>query len=797
VFKKRLNLRGRLVSLMVASMLPGILVFAYFGTREVNERLDQAREDAGKLSIAAADRVRGMLSDPERLLRVVSETIGRRASEDVIRCSRSLQNIKATYSVLLDMTIATPEGNLLCDASGADTAPGVAVGERGPISAATVSKRFSIGGFHYIEKFRQYGIAVAYPATDEAGALHHVVTAILDARALTSSLSLLNLPSGFVATFVDKDGHIAARHPAALESIGREIPELAIFKSVAAKRAQQIVDFLTWNGLAHTVAYAPVYLSDTGVLYARVVIDMPRLYWAVAVGLAKDAALVVGTLFLVIIAAWAGTRRLILSPVSTLTIAAEKLTRGDLRARTGLQKRTDELGKLAAAFDGMAAAMEKRDNELSTLALYDALTGIPSRANLVNELWSAIEAAQTENRQFCVISVELLRLDEARRALGYDFALKIVQQTARFLEKWASKYEGFLGRSSETQFTVVVKSDAEGAVRIARSLVNADVVFEIEGIRIDGGLCTGVAAFPGHGKSPEELLRHALSAAVEARAATDGVVLHSQTSEANTLSRLSLAADLRQAIRDKQLRVYYQPKITASTSAVSGFEALVRWQHPSRGLINPGDFISLAEYTGLIRPLTYEVLDLVVEQLSVWAAQGIHVPVAVNVSMRSLMDADTVSRIDAVLRGAQIPPRMIELEVTDATGVAAPVAREILSQMATRNIRVSISDFGTGFSSLDYLSFLPVHAVKLERSFTSEVLIDRRRRDLVSSIVSLAHKLQLIVIAEGVETGEQGALLRQVGCDELQGYWISPPLPAKAASDWLAAEKAKNSAPTA
>jgi len=272
----------------------------------------------------------------------------------------------------------------------------------------------------------------------------------------------------------------------------------------------------------------------------------------------------------------------------------------------------------------------------------------------------------------------------------------------------------------------------------------------------------------------------------EAKGAGHPVMLYSPERDNYSPKRLTMAAELRQALADGDIVVYHQPKARLSDGMIIGTEALVRWRHPTQGLIGPDEFIPLAEQTGLIEPLTFFVLKSALEQCRQWNDAGHDINVAVNLSVRSLLDPDLSSRVEALLAETGVPGSHLTLEITESGVMADPDrAIALLERLAATGVKLSVDDFGTGYSSLSYLRRLPVHEVKVDRSFVFRMATDPSDATIVQSIIELGHNLGLRTVAEGVEDQISWELLRGMGCDVAQGYLLSKPIPAQALTRWM------------
>jgi EAL domain-containing protein (putative c-di-GMP-specific phosphodiesterase class I) len=316
---------------------------------------------------------------------------------------------------------------------------------------------------------------------------------------------------------------------------------------------------------------------------------------------------------------------------------------------------------------------------------------------------------------------------------------------------------------------------------------------ELDGFLLEADASIGIARYPDDGTDLDTLLRRADVAMYAAKAKHLPHVAYSPDIDEYDPERLALVADLRRALDAEELVLHYQPQLDLRTRSVGAFEALVRWQHPRLGLLQPAAFVEMAEHTGLIRPLTYYVVRQALRQCAAWGAAGHHVQVAVNVSPRSLLDRELVTAIDAALTETALSAAHLKLEITETAIMVDPAAAlEVLNQLAARGIALSIDDFGTGYSSLAYLRRLPVGEVKIDRSFVHTMVRENGDRAIVRSTIDLAANLDLTVVAEGVEDRETLEELARMGCDVAQGYFIGRPVPHSELAPWLSPQPARS-----
>jgi diguanylate cyclase len=417
---------------------------------------------------------------------------------------------------------------------------------------------------------------------------------------------------------------------------------------------------------------------------------------------------------------------------------------------------------------------------------HDPAIDVPNRAWFVRHVTECIERGRRNAEPVAVLDVHLGRLQDVLDSFGYEHGNAVLREVAQRLAKVPGCDEN-LGRLPVDDFGIVLCGhDAAAAERVASAALRTfGAPVCLGGALVDVQAAVGVSFFPGQGDDAEVLMRRASIAARHAFRREMPYVTYSRDMARENPARLSLATELRAALETRQLALHFQPKLTLKDSAAAGCEALVRWPHPTRGMVQPVEFIGLAEEIGLIRPLTYQVIDLAARQLYAWAAKGLRIPVAVNLSARNLYDPRLLEVIESTVRTWGVDAALLHFEITEGALVDDPdAARRTLLSLAGLGAKVYIDDFGTGYSCLSYLVSLPVHALKIDRSFIREMSRSAQARGVVASIISMAHSLKLEVVAEGVETAGDAAALRELGCDTAQGYFYSRPLPATDYEAW-------------
>ena len=435
----------------------------------------------------------------------------------------------------------------------------------------------------------------------------------------------------------------------------------------------------------------------------------------------------------------------------------------------------------------LTVAEERALAETRRQALTDELTGLPNRRAFLGRLAESIEGAREEGATTGLLMVDLDRFKELNDTLGHAAGDDLLAALGPRLQTVVGR-QGRLARLGGDEFGVILpRANEERAIAMARALRSAiERPFDLRGLRISVGASIGVALYPLHATSGEELLQHADVAMYLAKHGGGGVETYAADRDRHSRDRLVLAADLRHAIGDDRLSVLFQPKADARSGEVGAVEALVRWQHHSHGPIPPDQFVPLAEQTGLGRDLTRRVLEHSVRQAARWNDAGRPLRVAVNLCAADLADPAFPDDMARLLARWRVPASLLAVEVTENTVLADPLAAHaLLARLNHLGVESSLDDFGTGHSSLTHLRRLPVSEIKLDRSFVAGMVSDRQDACIVHSTVELAARLGLRVVAEGVEDDTTWGVLRDLGCDEIQGYVLAPALPASELTAWL------------
>ncbi|WP_433211127.1 putative bifunctional diguanylate cyclase/phosphodiesterase [Dactylosporangium sp. CS-047395] len=423
------------------------------------------------------------------------------------------------------------------------------------------------------------------------------------------------------------------------------------------------------------------------------------------------------------------------------------------------------------------------------LATYDPLTGLPNRQRF-QALTDQLRASGTP---VAVLLMDLDRFKDVNDALGHDVGDQLLRLVGERLQERLGE-RGTVARFGGDEFAVLLPNmrTREVAIAVGDDLGAAmEQPIPIGHLRLNARVSIGIALAPEHGNDAKTLIQRADVAMYVAKNTHTGVRVYTSDDDRNSPRRLAMVADLREAIQRRDIVVVFQPKLSTATGQVVGAEALARWHHPVHGFVPPDEFIPLAEHSGLIRPLTLHVLEVSLRRCASWRRMGHDMHVAVNLSPNSLQETDIPDIVARLLGQADVPASALTLEITESSIMADPTgALAILDRLHALGVKLAIDDFGTGYSSLGRLRELPIHEMKIDRSFVQRIAVDHRDRAVVRSAVQLGHALDLMVVAEGVEDEETLLHLRREGCNLVQGFFISKPLPADEFADWLTARVA-------
>jgi diguanylate cyclase (GGDEF)-like protein len=482
------------------------------------------------------------------------------------------------------------------------------------------------------------------------------------------------------------------------------------------------------------------------------------------------------------------TARSVTRPIAALTRFSQRIGRGESSEPIEIRQR-DEIGELAAAFNQMREGIVERESRILDLAYQDRLTGLPNRALFNDRLQQAIVGARRLGHPLSAMMMDLDRFKYVNDTLGHHIGDLLLDEVGKRLRTNLLRASDTVARLGGDEFAILLPTDDLHAAKlIATRLLKAlETPIVVEGQVVDVGASIGIVSYPEHGDDMNVLLRRADVAMYAAKRTNAGFAIYDERDDQHSAERLSLMSELRHAVEHNELMLHYQPKVDLATRAVKYVEALVRWDHPTRGFIPPDEFIPFAEQTGYIKSISRWVAEHAIRQCARWHALGLDLKVSINVSARDLMQAELPETLDALLRQYAVHPSWLWVEITESAIMDDPNhAIATLDQLHGLGIHLSIDDFGTGYSSLSYLKRMPVDELKIDRSFVMGMADDKDDETIVRSTINLGHNMGLKVVAEGVENEATLRHLKALRCDLAQGYHVSRPLPPAKLESWLA-----------
>lgn len=478
--------------------------------------------------------------------------------------------------------------------------------------------------------------------------------------------------------------------------------------------------------------------------------------------------------------------RNISKPIQELGVLAHNVEQGNYKQSIALD-REDEVGQLASAFNHMTKAIATREERITELAYRDPLTGLPNRTLFLERLSQTLNISQRENQTFAVLIMDIDRFKDVNDILGHHIGDLLLKEVVKQLQSVLPRDSDSVARLGGDEFGLLMeKCDTQAAQTIAQKIVETlTQTILLDGQQVIASGSIGIAIYPEHGTDISSLLRHADMAMYVSKRNNSGYAFYTASIESRSKQNVSLMAELRHAVEHNELTLYYQPKVDISTGKISQVEALVRWIHP-RAVIPPNEFIPFAELTGYIRTITQWVITHALQQRKAWQERGLPLTVAVNISSQDLLNSKLPDVFAELMQQHAASPHWLSLEITESAIMEDPEsALDILNQLDRMGLRMSIDDFGTGYSSLAYLKKLPVSELKIDQSFITTMETNEDDSIIVRSTIDLAHNMGLKVIAEGVENEVVWNMLQSMGCDLVQGYYVSRPLTAEALEQWL------------
>jgi diguanylate cyclase (GGDEF)-like protein len=770
-----------MIILLAAAPAIGLSIYAN------SRQYDEAYENAGQnlldmAALAASNETRAVQGVHDLLTAIGNAPVV--AAGDWAACNAYLSNLNGRYEFYDTFAIIGTDGDLACTSD--PRMPKMDISDRPFFQTAMQEQRFVTAGY-VINRFSGVPVAAfALPVVTD-GKVIGVVTTALRLEAFTSLVRQIAIPKNAFVSVVDSQGIVLVAEPHRESMIGKPLASAALRANLVPHNSS-LVEADGPDGVRRLFAIAPASHEGRPIFY--IIIGLDKRTLAAPAKTALMANLVILTLVVIVSLSgtWAAGKRLLVIPVKQLVGTAKRVAKGDLRARTNISHTEGELGELAYHFDEMASALEKREEEtraanqyIEHQACHDPLTKLPNRTFLLERLAQCLTEARQSGKLVGVLYVDLDRFKIINHSLGHVIGDRLLSAVADRLRNCLST-ECMVARVGGNEFVCVVpdmsrSADASQAARAVLECLAKPYATESGPVSI--GARIGISIGPVENEDASTLLEYAEVAVYRAKENDDKVQFFVKEMNAFAVRRLTLENELRTALEKQQFVLYYQPQVSLENGRIIGMEALVRWQHPQRGLVSPATFIALAEETRLIVAIGEWTLRTACMQNKAWQAAGLPArPVSVNISAHQITSPGFIDTVTRALRDSEQPPRLLELEVTE--GVLLNDLTGTLKQLRKIGISLSIDDFGTGYSSLSYLKNLPFNKLKIDQSFIKNITKSPYDEAITKAIITIAKSLDLKVVAEGVENIETYRYLQSAGCDAVQGYYNSKPLDAAA-----------------
>jgi diguanylate cyclase (GGDEF)-like protein len=765
-----------LITLTLLLVASGVL---FSGLQLRQHRLEELRSDTVQLArIAELDMVR-ILEGAHQLLAALAK-LPLDHGWDERACSVMAATAGSDFEY--DHITAVDRNGVRQCSSTMSIRSGTLMPDRELFDRIVATAGFSMGSYGVGLTSGNEVFRVGYPVVDDTGTVVGAVYAGINLAWLNTAIDQWRLGEKAVVYITDRNGTQIARHPDS-RGVGQPIPgNLKPFLSATEGGAAEVMEA---GEFVRLYGYVPVKAGPSGGLAVFVGRDQQHIVSDINRSIWLNVAVVLIGLLLSGVFALIYVRRFLAQPFQSLLTVATRWRNGDWSARAGTASGIPEFDRLALAFDGMAAEVSSREIKISWMARYDNLTGLANRAVFAEALQHQIARAHRDGTSFAVLYLDLDHFKDVNDTLGHPIGDQLLQSVAERLRASVRETDT-VSRFGGDEFALIatdLRQPTDAANLAVKVLAALSEPVSIQDMEVRSGASVGIAVFGPESASTETLLSHADIALYRAKSEGRGTYrFFTDAMDAEIRTEFMLGAELRHALVSDQLFLAYQPQVDIYTGRIIGVEVLARWLHPTRGIISPGQFIPVAEKSGLIVALGRWVMNEACRQMKEWLDAGVAPPlIAVNLSALQFKTPRELERdIATILAETGVPPQKVELELTES--VLMDASREhsdVLLRLRKAGFRIAIDDFGTGYSSLDYLRRFPVDRIKIAQQFMLDPT-EGSGDAIIRAAIALAHELKLDVMVEGVETARQLQRVKACGGSEVQGYYFSKPIAAEA-----------------
>ncbi|MHB8268807.1 bifunctional diguanylate cyclase/phosphodiesterase [Bradyrhizobium sp.] len=777
----RVSIVTRIFALMASTLLMVASGMLFSGLQLRQNRLEELRHDTKQLArIAELDMVR-ILEGAHQLLATLAKLPmdkGWDARACAVVAATANSDFEYDHIVTVDRN-----GARQCTSSGSDVVrTGTLMPDRELFDLIVATAGFSIGAYGVGKVSGNEVLRVGYPILDDTGAVAGAVYAGINLTWLNTAIDQWHLGAKTAIYITDRNGIQIARQPDS-RGVGQPIPDnLKPFLSAKESGTVEVTDP---SGAVNLFGYIPVGAGPSDGIAVFVGRDKRQIISDINQSIWLNVAAVLAGLLLSVILTLFYVRRFLARPFQNLLTVAGRWQKGDWSARAASASGSPEFDRLAAAFDGMAAEVSRRELEISWLARHDVLTGLANRTVFAEALQREIARAHRDGTNFAVLYLDLDHFKDINDTLGHPIGDLLLQSVAERLRANVRETDT-VSRFGGDEFALIateLKQPGDAATLAEKVLAMMSEPVSLRDMEVRSGATIGIAVYGPESADAEALLSHADIALYRAKSEGRGTYrFFTEAMDIEVRTEFMLGAELRDAIASNQFYLVYQPQVEIHTGRITGVEALVRWRHPTRGIVSPGQFIPIAEKSGLIVALGRWVMHESCRQMREWLDAGVAPSlIGVNLSARQFKAPHELENdIAAILQETGVPPQRVELELTES--VLMDASREhgdVLLRLRRAGFRIAIDDFGTGYSSLDYLRRYPVDRIKIAQQF----MIDPAEGSgdtILRAAIALARELKLEVIVEGVETAKQLQRVKSCGGRDVQGYYFSKPVGAQA-----------------
>lgn len=785
------SIKSKILIVSIVSGIPILLVLSYFIAVQYVDKRNDARVEVQSAVRAIAFQHAAQVEGLRSLLLALSKYPEIRL-KDAAGCSKILNLIMEKSPSGTNIGVADSTGRVIATGIKQSMPIAYTVDDRKYFKDAIRTKKFSVGEFAVSRATQKPVLHFALPVLDYRGNVDLVLYATLELKSFCTHFDAQNFPRGSIINLTDHQGTIMLRysHIGLDDQIGmKDRPDLR--SNMTGLNEEGVFTGIGLDRVKRHLAFKRIRLSATDPPYLYIRVSIPEkiaTYSATKTFYISIFIFLSAVVFTYILLNYIASRYVV-RPIEQLVKAVQQVEGGDLSARSGVRYSVSEIGRLAKSFDDMTTSLEDRireigkaESEKHQLAYYDPVTALPNRRLLQERLQLAIARSGRQNSGFALLYIDIDDFKHINDSLGHSAGDRLLQVMAARYQS-VLREDDFICRLGGDEFAVILHGFRRGndvAIAAGKLLESTAESLEIEGRQLLVSASIGVAFYPKDAGDAQALEKHADIALYSAKGGGKNT-FHMFSDELNRSSheRISLIHLLKSAVDRNELVLYYQPKVCNKTGRMTGVEALLRWNSTELGMVMPDKFIPVAEESRLIIPLGEWVLRNACKQQVAWKRLGNDLTMAVNISAVQFNDPRLVETVGSIIGASGIDPEMLELELTESALVDRPdEVIETLVKLRELKCNIAIDDFGTGYSSLSYLKDFPVSMLKIDRSFVKDICHNPSNRAIAQSVINLANNLNMVTVAEGVETVDQQVLLNDMGCCYVQGYLHSPPIPA-------------------